>query len=490
MSEGRHASLVVATFGAQSVLDEPVQDVTTGLALGPVLVLPTEAPGLGARLVDFEAEFTTHGQNHVARALVHEAAKGDAENVVAWRGGRRWLRRYDRLALPAAAADELPLKSRGVYLITGGLGGIGLTLAAWLAKQCSARLLLTARTALPPRADWDRVLEHQAPDSAIGRILSGIRDIESAGGEVIAASADAADGEQMERAIALARSRWGEIDGVIHAAGIAGTGRLAILKSPADLDAVLSPKADGLAVLTRLLGARPLDFFVLMSSINSVRGVAGNCDYSAANAVLDAFVDSQGRPASWRNVIAMGWEAWRDIGMAANFVVAEPLRARWREFVDAGIPASVGVEALSRALAAGSKRVVVTPYDLIEAIRLDGVPAVAPERAAGEASAGPGAAPNQTSGLPAEASLAAIWSELLGVAPIAADADFFELGGHSLLATRMISRIYETFGVRISLRDVFEAPTLRKLAARIQSGDSGSAPDVAEDHEEREELIF
>ena len=161
-NDGRSASLVVATFGAQSVIDEPVRDVTASLALGPVLVLPTEVPGLSARLVDFEAERAAGAPIAVAKVLIDEADRGDAENIVAWRGGRRWVRRYDKLALPAADPGDLPLKSNGVYLITGGLGGIGLTLAKWLAQSCSARLLLTGRTALPRREDWDRVLAEQS----------------------------------------------------------------------------------------------------------------------------------------------------------------------------------------------------------------------------------------------------------------------------------------------------------------------------------------
>jgi phthiocerol/phenolphthiocerol synthesis type-I polyketide synthase E len=493
---GEHnASLVVATFGAQSVLDEPVQDVTAALALGPVLVLPTETPGLTARLVDFEARFQSEGTAAVAQSLVSEAIRGDAENVIAWRGGRRWVRRYDRLALPFGEPADLPLKPRGLYLITGGLGGIGLTLAAWLAKQCSARLLLTGRTAFPPRADWERVLREQVPQSVICQTITAVREIEAAGGEVLTAQADAADGDQMLRAIELARSRWGEIDGVIHAAGIAGNGRFAFLNSQADVEAVLSPKTNGLAVLRRLLGDRSLDFVVLMSSINAVLGAPGACDYSAANAVLDAFVDSAERPAPWRNVIALDWAAWRDVGMAANMVVAESRRPAWQENLASGIPSPIGTELFSRVLAACPRRVVITPYNLAEATQFARAAASAADRASSEASeiareVTGTTAPKHMTETSTESLLSEIWSELLGVTQIDPDADFFQLGGHSLLATRMIARVHDILGVRISLRDVFDAPTLEKLAVRINSSKSGSTPAVNENQEEREELIF
>jgi phthiocerol/phenolphthiocerol synthesis type-I polyketide synthase E len=476
-NDGRKISLVVATFGSQSVLDEPIRDVTASLAIGPVLVLPTEVPGLSARLVDFAAERAEEAPTALAKTLIDEVDRGDPENIVAWRGGRRWVRRYDKLPLPDFNPSDLPIKPNGVYLITGGLGGIGLTLARWLAQCCSARLLLTGRSALPERADWDRVLGEQGPDNAICRTIIALRDIEAAGGEIIVARADVADREQMEAAIGLARSRWGEIDGVIHAAGIAGNGRFAVLKSPADAEAVLSPKLHGLAVLTRLLGALPLDFVVLMSSINSVVGAPGACDYAAGNAVLDAFADSEQRPASWRNVIALDWAAWREVGMAANLVVAASRRALWEENVRSGIPSSAGIELLSRVLAAGPRRVVVTPHNLVEAALLGSNAAVV-HSATGEAAATPEAASEiamkQAIGSSTEASLAEIWSELLGV--------------HSLLATRMMSRIFDIFGARISLRDVFDAPTVKKLALRVNSAQTGS--DSGEDEEEREELIF
>jgi acyl carrier protein len=142
-------------------------------------------------------------------------------------------------------------------------------------------------------------------------------------------------------------------------------------------------------------------------------------------------------------------------------------------------------------LAAGPRRVVVTSHNLVEAALLGSNAAVV-HSATGEAAATPEAASEiamkQAIGSSTEASLAEIWSELLGVPKIDVDADFFELGGHSLLATRMMSRIFDIFGARISLRDVFDAPTVKKLALRVNSAQTGS--DSGEDEEEREELIF
>jgi phthiocerol/phenolphthiocerol synthesis type-I polyketide synthase E len=483
---GTRTTLLVATFGAQSVLDEPIRDHGASLAIGPVLVLPAEVPGLAARAVDFDPPESSQQIAAMAQALVLEAATACEERIVAWRAGRRWRRRYERIAVPAADPGALPLKQHGVYLITGGLGGIGLTLARRLATRAKARLTLSARTELPPRDEWDRRLA-EAPRSRIGQTISHLLEIEACGAEIITAVADAANFDQMKEAVDRTRTRWGEIDGVIHAAGTAGSGRLTFLKSPDDVRAVLSPKVDGLDVLVRLLGGKRLDFVALMSSINAVVGVPGASDYTAANLYLDAFQESAARPQEWRRVIAFDWGAWRDVGMAASLAVPEARRAQWEAYLRSGIPSDYGVDLFERGLCADWERIVVTPhYDL-------SAPMQSASPLEHDADFGQGDVPESlppAGGSATEVALAAIWSELLGHPQIGVHDDFFQLGGHSLLATRMMARIYDSFAVRMSLRDVFDGPTVYQLSQRIDAATAGAAPATVQDDEEREEMVF
>jgi acyl transferase domain-containing protein len=497
----RECRVIVGTFGAESVLDEPVRDPAAALALGPVLGLPFEVPGLMMRAVDFDAP-PRAGEpvGSVASALIEEAANADGEILVARRAGRRWVRRFENLPLPAADPAKLPLKPRGVYLITGGLGGIGITLARWLAGCTSARLLLTARTPVPPREKWNQWLIGHRPDDRTAAIIRDLKEIEQAGGEVLTAVANAADLNAMSRAVEGARAKWGEIDGVIHAAGTPGTGRIVFLKGSEEVQAVLSPKVDGLTVLMDLLGDTPLDFVALMSSINAVFGAPGVCDYAAANAVLDAFADSAGRPPAWHHVVSFDWAAWREVGMAARLVVPEAQRAAWQAHLQGGIAPSAGTEVFRRVLASGRRRVVVSPYDLIhardKARKPDGAPSTAviqPEEAT-LASTVP-LRPELSSAYepPAtevERRLADIWTELLGVERIGVRDDFFELGGHSLLGTRLMSRVYDKFGVRLALRDVFDAPTIHRLADRLRAASTTSAGSTPPAQDDREELVF
>lgn len=484
--------VLAVSAGAQSVLGEPICNPVGSMLLGPALVLPTETPGLKIRCIDLEVGGKAIDVAAAACALVAEAASSDPEILAAWRRDFRWVRRHQPVAPHMAEASALPLRRGGSYLITGGLGGIGLALARWLAVTTSARLLLTGRRAPPPRDQWDALLRQPAADERSVAIIKSIRDIEAAGGEVIAAAADAADLASMTAAIDEARSRWGGLNGVIHAAGVPGAGAIAIRQDDEEVRAVLSPKVDGLAVLARLLGETPLDFVALMSSINSVIGAPGACSYAAANAALDAFVESEAKPTAWKRVFAVNWGPWRDVGMAANLIVPQAMRAQHEALLRTAITTEAGVDAFARILGSGHGRVVVTSYDLIAALeasrnRIGGAavtptpsptPVAATTKRADQSNAADAPATD------VERRLADIWSELTGVANIGVHDDFFDLGGHSLLATRVLARVSATLGVRLTLRDIFVAPTIRRLAERIGSDDAAAADPQSDDREE------
>ena len=486
--------LLIATAGAHNVSGEGVQDVAAALAVGPVLALPLELPGLRARQIDLDAAALSDPEA-LAQALVDEAGARDDEDLVALRQGQRWWRRVERAALPPALPEELPLSEGAVVWITGGLGGMGLAIAQRLAERRRARLLLSSRSALPPRAEWDACLAQ--PGHRHADTLKALRAIEAAGGEVELAAADAADATAMAAALQAARTRWGRVDALIHAAGVSGEGSLSALKSRHAVEAVLAPKLGGLRVLRELLGETPLQLVVLMSSINAVLGAPGVADYAAANATLDAFAEAAQRPAGWQRVLAFDWGAWREVGMAAKLDVPAWRRAAWDAYLAQSIATRDGLDVLERVLASELARVVVVPYDLPHALRLTRAAALkgpdsAPRHAVA-ASPAAAAVPAPRALAPAEAPqgdvqtrLAAIWVELLGVDSVGAQDDFFHLGGHSLLATRVLARIRESMGVQLALRDMFDASTLEGLARRVEEG---LAP-LAKDDEDREEIEF
>ncbi|MDZ7630669.1 MAG: SDR family NAD(P)-dependent oxidoreductase [Gemmatimonadaceae bacterium] len=490
---GAPMRLVVATAGSQSVLGERITHPERALASGPVLSMPLEAEQLHATLLD-----VAPGDGDVdtcAHAIVTEAWSGAGEQFVAHRGGARFVRRYSRVSLPEVSSPEsLPLTPRAHYLITGGLGGLGLAFAGWLSARVQARLTLVSRTPLPPRDQWPTWRQAHGADDPVSVQLAAIARIEADGGEVLVAAADVADESAMRRAVGEAEERFGPVRGIIHAAGLLGSALL-VTTTRAEAEACLSAKVTGTRVLTRVLGQREMDFVMLCGSISAVAGFAGSTAYGAANSFLDAFAMSSEKPTGWPTV-SIDWFGWRDVGMATHVA---PNAGRSAVVNPDDIAPSEGTDAFARVLAAGVGQMVVSPFDVeAELLRRRRPARSAPRPAAVQAAAvaGPvaavtsprsGSSPIDAPLGDVETQLAAIWQELLGVESLGAHDNFFELGGHSLMATRVMARIDSLFDVRLALRELFNAPTIRQLAAVI-AGQMPPASVSSDPGGEREEF--
>jgi amino acid adenylation domain-containing protein len=299
--------LGIVSTGVQRITgtDEliPVRATLLGLAT----TLPQEYPEVRSVAIDVTLPPAgSRGERQLVDLVLAELATA-AEPVVAYRGTDRWLRVFEPLSLPPSPAT-LPLRAGGTYLITGGLGGVGLELAGLLARQVQAKLVLVGRTPFPEREAWPALARGKGRTARTARRLT---ELEAAGAEVWTAAADVTDRGAMLRVLDAARRRFGRIDGAIHAAGLPGGG-LMQLRSPAAVAAVLAPKVTGTLVLAALLAADPPDFLVLCSSLNALVGGLGQSDYAAANAFLDAF--AQSRPGELP-VVSINWDAWRNVGM-------------------------------------------------------------------------------------------------------------------------------------------------------------------------------
>jgi phthiocerol/phenolphthiocerol synthesis type-I polyketide synthase E len=284
------------------------------MLLGPCRVITQEYQNIVCRSIDVvlpEAESVQ--QQRLLDDLLAEIGNDSSDLVIAYRGRRRWVQDFEKIRLDAANETDTRLRDRGVYFITGGMGGIGLEFAEYLATSARARLILVGRTPLPPREKWDEWLAgHDESDEVSRRILK-IRAIEDAGGEVLVIAADVTDEERMKSAVEQARRSFGEINGVIHAAGVPGGGIIQI-KTPAMAANVLASKVTGTRVLDHVLHETQLDFFIMCSSRSSILGGFGNVDYCAANAYLDAFAHYK-RATDGGTTISIDWDAWQSVGM-------------------------------------------------------------------------------------------------------------------------------------------------------------------------------
>jgi phthiocerol/phenolphthiocerol synthesis type-I polyketide synthase E len=283
---------------------------------GPATSAAKEMKNITTKMIDLNASDDGRIAHDDLQLLANECchSPGNAQ-AVAFRGGHRWERSYDP-TIPPVAESERKLREKGVYLITGGLGGIGLASARFLAQEVKAKLALVGRTAIPARQDWSQFLEHAPADDSVAEKIRAVIALEKLGAEVLVCEADVASMEEMERCIVQVRERFGRIDGAIHAAGIASEGIIELKQRPG-AEAVLRPKVQGCLILDQLLQDEDLDFFILCSSLVGVLGSAGQVDYSAGNAFLDAFAWSK-RKARKNRPVSINWDRWDDVGMAAK----------------------------------------------------------------------------------------------------------------------------------------------------------------------------
>ncbi len=301
--------LTIVTAGSQAVMGEPVPHPERALALGACRVIPHELPHVRARLLDL-APFDV-SSNSAARRIVAESMAGDQADLVAYREGERWVQQLSRDDGPrASAALAHRVRTGGVYLITGGLGDIALELGAYLASTFQARLALVSRRHLPARASW-RGLAASGDHSPEVRTVRRLLAFEAQGAQVAVFSADVSDRAAMARVVSDCRAQFGTLNGVFHAAGALDDGLIAV-KSADSIERVLNPKAGGAQVLHELLPPGDLDVFAVFSSTSVYLGTAGQVDYVAANAFIDALASSRS------DGLVIHWGIWGGAGMAAR----------------------------------------------------------------------------------------------------------------------------------------------------------------------------
>ncbi len=325
---GASFALTVVANGMQRVGDEPLAHPDKALGLGPALVMPKEMPGVTVRFLDVQPSFARRrdrfgmpgdADTELRGRIVEELFAEPGNEVVAYRGEKRWTRGLESLPLMPAADERQPLRRNGTYLITGGCGDLGLCIGEALCERFEARLVLVGRTALPPRDDWDAEILARRGGDRLRRTMERILALEAAGHEVRIERGDVADADDMARVLDAARAAFGPIHGVFHAAGSVDDGLLAT-KSDAAMDRVLAPKVEGTRVLDRLLKDEPLDLFVLFSSTSTDTAPAGQADYVAANAFLNAYAEAASASDPRRRTVAIHWGVWNEIGLAARTV--------------------------------------------------------------------------------------------------------------------------------------------------------------------------
>ncbi|MFB2837775.1 SDR family NAD(P)-dependent oxidoreductase [Floridanema evergladense] len=470
--------LIVVSNNMLDVTGEEELSPEKATLIGPVRTIPYEYPYCNCRITDIVIpQAGSLQEKQVIEQIAAELKFKSPDQIIAYRQQHRWVESFESVKLENSNQGIQRLKEGGVYLITGGLGGIGLTLAEYLAQTVRGKLILVGRTNFPTRYEWEEWLANHDLEEPISRKIRKVYELEKLGAKVLVITADVANLSQMQTAIAKANAQFGKINGVIHSAGLPGNSIIQH-KTREKAENVMSAKVKGTLILDLLLKDSKLDFFVLFSSLNSIISTFGQVDYCAANAFLDAFAH-QNSSRDNTFIGAINWDGWQEVGMAAKQANKSDLLHK-----DFLLPAE-GVEAFSRILHHQLPQVLVSTVDFSTRIK-QGTNVVKQEptlslhfRPELKTSY---IAPRHA----IEQELANIWQELLGINQIGIHDNFFELGGDSLIGTQLISRLQKIFSFKLSIATLFKLPTIAEIAATIEK----QQPDINLSTNDREEIAI
>lgn len=484
--------VLVADYASEVTGTEPLLKPENAPLYGIGKVISLEYPNLRCRCIDGDDQLD-------AAALLTELNAQNTLYQVAFREGKRYEEQFTEIDLDEHQDNPIEMKKDGVYLITGGTGGIGLEIAKhFAAKSGGVNLALLNRSPMPDRDTWDEILADESEDKGRRKLrhkIEYIRSIEAMGAHVDCRAADVADAEEMRQVLDSLRAEYGKINGVLHAAGIPGDGYL-VRKEHAVFDEVTAPKVQGTWILDRLTAEDELDFFIIFSSGISILGEAGQGDYVSANAFLDSYAAYRNKKGKLTTTV--DWVSWKSAGMSVEYGFNVDL-------IFKSIPTDQAIAGFDAVMNKRVPRVLIGELNhrsqymaLLETLSFTISPkvqkqldetkaALAAQRPAG-AGAGAGKDSKRSSKGKGEIRLvgkdgaaftevemrvAQIYRDILGFDEINVHDSFFELGGDSLMLNRMHAQLDQEFPGKVKVADLFAHTSVSKLAQFIGQSDSG-----------------
>jgi len=456
----------------------PDTKAVTGLAQSPLWglgrVLSEEHPALWGGLIDLQSGGEAGDS---ALRLLDEIEQADGEDQVALREDSRFAARLVR-RVNNSPTSPLKWRADASYLISGGLGDLGLQVAQWMVRQGARTLILLGRSEFPPRDQWDAAT---AEDPGLAAKINVLRQLDAAGARIKIAAVDVADPDCVESMFdALEAEGWPPVRGVVHAAGVAEACPLLELET-SQLREVMKSKVAGAWLLDRLTAGDRLDFFVSFSSGAALLGSPMLGSYAAANAFLDSL--ARHRRAAGRPALSINWGFWDEVGMAAR-----SQREIGRGFAPQGMRSfspSQGLAALEDLLRQGATQTAVMPVDWDEwgqfHARAARAPLLSQLLRAPENAHSEGVVAEGQDALSREAALAAAPQERLKlltdyltrqlarvlrtpVEELDVQTPLNHLGIDSLMAVELRNRVQNQLGVAIPVAKLLEEPSIAQLA--------------------------
>lgn len=440
--------------------------------------LSRENNKISCKCIDVD-EFTT------LDCVIEELNSDNFSCITAFRDGERYEDEFEIIDIGSMDEENVEIRKDGVYVITGGTGGLGLEVAKHFARSNNVRIALVSRSEIPQRALWDNILKDDGNKKS-RKVISTIKEIEDLGSKVECFAGDMSRVQDVEAVLNKVRNVFGKINGIIHSAGVAGNSFIE-KESYETFSSVISPKILGTYFLDTNSKNDELDFFIMFSSIAGIIGIPGQGDYSCANAFMDSYASMRSRHGK---TISINWPSWKEVGMAVdhkanidsvfksistydaldafntslNRKVSNIIIGEWNYGADELI------EQLSLSLSSDIENKIKNEKE--RALRKNSIL----ERERNNSEDRPIQIKGKDKGnyTPTEIKVATIWANTLGYDEINIFDNFYDLGGDSILAVKLLNRINKSFETSINISEVFNYLTVAEFSSLIDSKNSSA----------------
>jgi polyketide synthase PksN len=418
------------------------------------------------------------------------------------RNGQRYLEKLSNLTAPQH--DKINVNREGVYVITGGLGALGLAFAGHLSSKGQINIALLGSSEFPDKHLWGTLIDNENTNLSLKQKILAINAIESTGSIVDYYRVDVSDRQNMSDCLDSLRQNHLKINGVIHAAGRAGEGFI-FSKSQETFSRVVTPKILGAQNLHVLTESDDLDFFILFSSVATVLRSPGQSDYTAANSYLDALAIA--RRAKGLKAHSICWPAWSEIGIAVEYNAVNV-----KEFFSP-IATVVGLRLIEPLFdPKNNLPPVIVISEINRNAQLSDIESLGIQL--GESIKGVFKKHAQQKGVDHNSDLSEVivhgaegsavltavakrWQSVLGVDEFNIDDSFSELGGNSILTTQLYQEFELKYPGVFDVVDLFTYTTLRDQRDHLErainkghenSNESSSTPSIDVDWMDDESL--
>jgi amino acid adenylation domain-containing protein len=437
---------------------------------GSAQIIPSEVLNVTCKVIDIPYPFQNEQDMKLyLPKIINEILYLSTDPFVAYRFKESWVESFKVLEENEKVGSGIKIIKSGVYIIVGGLGGMGFTIANDLVHRNGANVILIYRSFFPKRKNWNNWLTEKGEKDPISQKIHQVLNMESVGSWVKLYQVDVSDEEQIRKCLLDIKRENLKVNGLIWAAGEVDSGGIIQKREKKDFIKFLTSKIHGIILFEKYLKFNTLDFVSLFSSIGNVfyQQKFGQVAYNAANEFLESF-SNYIRKKYRIHSFTINWCDWLDVGMTVKARVRnhsnEDIRLINSGIAD-GIYPSEGVEVFHKCIQSKASRLTIYKGNLLEAINLNREDF---EKEKGKLVSNSDQKERKNDDkTDLENDIIEIFSRFFGIDDISVNDDFFELGGDSLKAMTLLAQINQALGVNLSIVDIYKNPTIKELQIEL-----------------------